>query len=78
MLKVDVPVSKYTDSSAANVYTYDEVSNDNPSGNKRIVAYFKINSYLLLGGFFMIPLSGGLNPRAVAGGPSVTRFTQSN
>ena len=31
-----------------------------------------------LGGFFMISISGGLKPRAVAGGPSVTRFTQSN
>ena len=28
------------------------------------------------GGFFMMPMSGGLKPRAVAGSPSVTRFTQ--
>ena len=28
-----------------------------------------------LGGFFMISRSGGLKPRAVAGSPSVTRFT---
>lgn len=32
-------------------------------------------SLLLLGGFFITSLSGGLNPKAVAGGPSVTRFT---
>jgi hypothetical protein len=33
-------------------------------------------SSLFLGGFFMMSLSGGLKPSAVAGGPSVTRFTQ--
>mmetsp|Transcript_6393 Transcript_6393/g.17700 ORF Transcript_6393/g.17700 Transcript_6393/m.17700 type:complete len:234 (-) Transcript_6393:2388-3089(-) len=32
----------------------------------------------LLGGFFMMSESGLLNPMAVAGRPSVTRFTQSN
>jgi hypothetical protein len=32
-------------------------------------------SSLLRGGFFIISLSGGLNPKAVAGGPSVTRLT---
>lgn len=30
------------------------------------------------GGRRMLPGSGGLKPRAVAGGPSVTRFTQSS
>ncbi len=30
------------------------------------------------GGFSMMSRSGGLNPRAVAGRPSVTKFTQSN
>ena len=33
-------------------------------------------SSCLLGGLVMISKSGGLNPRAVAGGPSVTRLTQ--
>jgi hypothetical protein len=31
--------------------------------------------YFDLGNFFIMFLSGGLNPRAVAGGPSVTKFT---
>lgn len=31
-----------------------------------------------LGGFFMASMSGGLKDSAVAGGPSVTRFTQSS
>jgi hypothetical protein len=31
-----------------------------------------------LGGFFMMSASGGLKPSAVAGGPSVTRFTHSS
>ena len=31
--------------------------------------------YCFLGGFCMTSLSGGLNERAVAGSPSVTRFT---
>ena len=30
------------------------------------------------GGFCMMSTSGGLNPRAVAGSPSVTKFTQSS
>ena len=30
------------------------------------------------GGFFMMSTSGGLKPRAVAGRPSVTRFTHSS
>lgn len=30
------------------------------------------------GGLFIISISGGLKPRAVAGSPSVTKFTQSN
>ena len=34
------------------------------------------SSFYFLGGFFMMSMSGGLNPRAVAGGPSVTRLTQ--
>ena len=37
---------------------------------------FKRASSALLGGFFIISLSGGLKPRAVAGGPSVTKLTQ--
>jgi len=32
-------------------------------------------NYLDLGGFFMIFFSGGLKPKAVAGGPSVTKLT---
>jgi len=32
----------------------------------------------LLGGYYMMSTSGGLNPRAVAGNPSVTRLTHSN
>lgn len=32
----------------------------------------------LLGGSFIISLSDGLNPSAIAGGPSVTRLTYSN
>lgn len=35
-------------------------------------------SSLDLGGFFMMSSSGGLNPRAVAGRPSVTRLTHSS
>jgi len=35
-------------------------------------------NYCGLGGFFMTSGSGGLKERAVAGGPSVTKFTQSN
>lgn len=35
-------------------------------------------SLLFLGGFCIMSTSAGLNPRAVAGGPSVTKFTQSN
>ena len=31
-----------------------------------------------LGGFCMMSRSGGLKPRAVAGGPSVTKLTHSN
>lgn len=31
-----------------------------------------------LGGFFMMSRSGGLNPRAVAGKPSVTKLTHSS
>lgn len=42
---------------------------------KRIHALINESS-LLLGAFFMISLSGGLNPKAVAGGPSVTKLTQ--
>jgi len=37
---------------------------------------FSRESSDFLGGFFMMSLSGGLKPRAVAGGPSVTRLTQ--
>lgn len=32
----------------------------------------------LLGGYYIILMSGGLNPRAVAGNPSVTRLTHSS
>lgn len=35
-------------------------------------------SLLLRGGFLIISTSAGLNPRAVAGGPSVTKFTHSS
>ena len=35
-------------------------------------------SFTERGGFFMMSTSGGLNPSAVAGRPSVTRFTQSS
>lgn len=34
-----------------------------------------MNIYLDLGAFFIMFGSGGLNPKAVAGGPSVTRLT---
>jgi hypothetical protein len=37
-----------------------------------------IPSSLLLGGFFMISGSAGLNDNAVAGNPSVTRLTHNN
>lgn len=33
-------------------------------------------SFARLGGFFMISTSGGLKLKAVAGGPSVIKFTQ--
>lgn len=36
------------------------------------------DSFALRGGRSMISKSGGLKPRAVAGKPSVTKFTQSN
>lgn len=49
-----------------------------------MVMYLK-NSHPLMRGafasrgfFFMMSLSGGLNPKAVAGNPSVTKFTHSN
>lgn len=32
----------------------------------------------LLGGLFMMSISGGLKPRAVAGNPSVTKFTHNS
>jgi hypothetical protein len=35
-------------------------------------------SSLLRGGFFMISISGGLKPKAVAGGPSVTKLTHNS
>lgn len=35
-------------------------------------------SLVLLGTFFMISRSGGLNPRAVAGKPSVTKLTHNS
>jgi hypothetical protein len=35
-------------------------------------------SFAFLGGLSIISRSGGLNPRAVAGRPSVTKLTQSN
>jgi len=44
---------------------------------KKTQALIKASS-LLRGGFCMISKSGGLKPRAVAGGPSVTRFTHSS
>ena len=34
--------------------------------------------FALRGGFSMMSMSGGLNPRAVAGRPSVTKFTHSS
>lgn len=34
--------------------------------------------YCFLGGFFMTCASGGLNDKAVAGKPSVTRLTHNN
>ena len=36
------------------------------------------NTYSCLGGFFIIFFSVGLKLRAVAGGPSVTKFTHNN
>ena len=35
-------------------------------------------SFARLGGFFMMSTSGGLKLKAVAGGPSVIKFTQSS
>lgn len=49
-----------------------------------IAIYLKNNhpemrlSLALLGCFFMMSRSGGLNPKAVAGKPSVTKFTHNN
>ena len=39
---------------------------------------FNKASSAFLGGFFMISLSGGLKPKAVAGGPSVTKLTHNS
>ena len=42
------------------------------------IFYVIIGSFVYLGGFLITSGSGGLNDKAVAGGPSVTKFTQSN
>jgi hypothetical protein len=36
------------------------------------------DAFALRGGFSMMSMSGGLNPSAVAGRPSVTKFTHSS
>lgn len=53
----------------------------NPTYTPMTVYLIKVHplkrvSSCLLGGFVIISKSGGLNPRAVAGGPSVTKLTQ--
>jgi hypothetical protein len=60
-----VPIIKYL------VITHPVINGSSLNLNKFII-------YFDLGGFFIMFCSGGLNPRAVAGGPSVTKLTHNN
>ncbi len=74
MVEVQVPIDKNSNCSTANIKSDDEVSKNNPASNKSIITNLNY-SYFDLGDFFIIFFSGGLKPNAVAGGPSVTKFT---
>jgi hypothetical protein len=74
MIEVEIPIDKNTDCCNTNIGTNNEVSENNPSTKERIIAELDL-IYLDLGGFCIMLSSGGLNPSAVAGGPSVTRLT---
>ena len=78
MFKVKIPIDEDSYCSNSDVETNNKVSNYYPFCEEGVIALINITNYFDLGGFCIIFLSLGLKPRAVAGGPSVTRFTYCN